>query len=78
MSPSLVAVPAETREQFFEVVSRYECSEIAGVGGVMAGEAIVVRAEGKSEPISVIPLAELRAAHEGFFPALMGADGALA
>ena len=25
-----------------------------------------------------IPLAELRAAHEGFFPALMGADGALA
>ena len=25
-----------------------------------------------------IPLADLRAAHEGFFPALMGADGALA
>ena len=26
----------------------------------------------------VVPLADLRAAHEGFFPALMGADGALA
>ena len=25
-----------------------------------------------------IPLADLRAAHEGFFPALMGADAALA
>jgi phosphoribosylformylglycinamidine synthase II len=33
---------------------------------------------GKFGKVATISLADLRAAHEGFFPALMGADGALA
>ena len=32
----------------------------------------------KDRPVMSIPLADLRAAHEGFFPRLMGADAALA
>ena len=34
--------------------------------------------DGEDTPIGSIPLADLRAAHEGFFPKLMGADAALA
>jgi phosphoribosylformylglycinamidine synthase subunit PurL len=33
---------------------------------------------GEDTPVADIPLADLRAAHEGFFPRLMGADAALA
>jgi phosphoribosylformylglycinamidine synthase len=39
--------------------------------GKTGGDALVLNG-------TTIPLADLRAAHEGFFPALMGADGALA
>ena len=39
--------------------------------GSVGGDSLVVNG-------TAIPLADLRAAHEGFFPALMGADAALA
>ena len=41
--------------------------------GTSGGDAIVIRssATGKSEAIS---LSDLRAAHEGFFPSLMGSE----
>jgi phosphoribosylformylglycinamidine synthase subunit PurL len=34
--------------------------------------------DGEDTPVASIPLADLRAAHEGFFPKLMGAEAALA
>ncbi len=49
--------------------------------GFVSGDAAEFKTWGQSFTdaiISTIPLADLRAAHEGFFPALMGADAALA
>jgi phosphoribosylformylglycinamidine synthase len=43
--------------------------------GMTGGESLVLSS---LDDTSSIPLADLRAAHEGFFPALMGADAALA
>jgi len=56
-----------------------DCIRIGAVGGsklkfLDAKEREADRFEGLAE----IPLAALRAAHEGFFPRLMGADAALA
>jgi phosphoribosylformylglycinamidine synthase subunit PurL len=45
--------------------------------GEVGGDAIILCDE-NGEPETTIPLADLRAAHEGFFPALMGPDAALA
>jgi phosphoribosylformylglycinamidine synthase len=36
------------------------------------------RMDGTTDEVWSVPLADLRAAHEGFFPKLMGADAALA
>ena len=55
-----------------------ERAEAAGVVALRIGS---VRGQDVSieSPLDVsIPLADLRAAHEGFFPSLMGADAALA
>ncbi len=46
--------------------------------GVTGGAAVICNCEGSGMPVRPIPLADLRAAHEGFFPRLMGADAALA
>ena len=47
--------------------------------GQTAGKTLAFAREGDSDTvISEVPLADLRAAHEGFFPKLMGADAALA
>lgn len=48
---------------------------IGRTGGLSLGSALDVSGE---EYEWKIPLADLRAAHEGFFPELMGADSALA
>jgi phosphoribosylformylglycinamidine synthase len=45
--------------------------------GNVEGNAITLDDE-NGEPETCIPLADLRAAHEGFFPKLMGEDAALA
>ena len=44
---------------------------------ITGGTDLVFKPSGGDET-GRIPLADLRAAHEGFFPALMGADAALA
>jgi phosphoribosylformylglycinamidine synthase len=56
-------------------LQRY-CNYIGSTGG----KSIVVKAYNRlsSELLADLPLADLRAAHEGFFPKLMGADTALA
>ncbi|MEO7603368.1 MAG: phosphoribosylformylglycinamidine synthase subunit PurL [Sphingomicrobium sp.] len=57
------------------------CSRIGLTGGDYMPEILSVNwndEERRQTPIVEIPLADLRAAHEGFFPALMGADSALA
>jgi phosphoribosylformylglycinamidine synthase len=56
-------------------LQRY-CNYIGSTGG----QSIVVKAynEWSLEQLADISLADLRAAHEGFFPKLMGADAALA
>jgi len=52
-----------------------ECHRI----GRVAGDRIAVAEKGYSDqPIAEISLTDLRAAHEDFFPKLMGADAALA
>jgi phosphoribosylformylglycinamidine synthase len=43
--------------------------------GVTGGDALTIGDYGSR---ATIPLTDLRAAHEGFFPKLMGADAALA
>ena len=56
----------------------------ANAAGVVAswigvtGGANISWTDGEDTPVGSIPLADLRAAHEGFFPKLMGADAALA
>ncbi len=50
------------------------CLQIGKTGG---GE-VTCHCEGTGVPGTPIPLADLRAAHEGFFPRLMGSDAALA
>ena len=46
--------------------------------GITGGDSLRLKYYDGPPQICNIPLADLRAAHEGFFPALMGADGALA
>ena len=46
--------------------------------GTVTGSSLVEDRVDPQQLILDIPLADLRAAHERFFPALMGADGALA
>ncbi len=45
---------------------------------ITGGDEISIFTSATDAVVSSVPLADLRAAHEGFFPALMGADGALA
>jgi len=58
-----------------------ELTALHGIGSewisITGGKDLRFRPGGK-EVTGRIPLADLRAAHEGFFPALMGADAALA
>ena len=77
-----------------EVTAFEEFATKAGVPcawlGVVGGTGLSIRGEQEflvgeapqngidKSPSWTIPLADLRAAHEGFFPALMGADAALA
>jgi phosphoribosylformylglycinamidine synthase subunit PurL len=68
----LVSAP---REKFDDVdtlcfSAGIECVPIGRVGG-RAIDIVEVPIKGPEKPIASIPLADLRAAHEGFFPALM-------
>ena len=53
-----------------------ECVVIGSVGG-QSIDVLKLYNDQPDELLCSIPLADLRAAHEGFFPALMGADAAL-
>jgi len=48
------------------------------IGGTSESDGIRLLRGGNLADAPNIPLADLRAAHEGFFPRLMGADAALA
>ena len=66
--------PLSTAEAFGEDQGRYL---LAGPAGEFLENAIEIGVVGGNSVFGVA-LANLRAAHEGFFPKLMGADGALA
>ena len=61
-------------EEFVRALSARHVTAI--IMGETGGNSLTISLQGQSK--SDIPLADLRAAHEGFLPRLMGADGALA
>ena len=70
----VVAVPPENLEQFLSICKEYS---VAGWSvGETTSSALGLQILQNVEP--GISLTDLRAAHEGFFPTLMGADAALA
>ncbi|MBX9729209.1 MAG: phosphoribosylformylglycinamidine synthase II, partial [Sphingopyxis sp.] len=75
----VVTVPHDVGQEAWNDFLR--ASSVDGVPalwlGSVEGEAITI-ADENGEPETSIPLANLRTAHEGFFPRLMGADAALA
>ncbi|WP_019831604.1 phosphoribosylformylglycinamidine synthase subunit PurL [Sphingomonas sp. PR090111-T3T-6A] len=90
--PVVAEAPAPTGLLFGEDQGRYivtttdpealrQRAEAAGVNciaiGVTGGDAVAFDLVGRGG-VSSVTLADLRRAHEGFFPALMGADAALA
>ncbi len=63
----------------YRVIDRAkELGVVTRWGGTTGAEFICVGDGPHANNYGVIPLADLRRAHEGFFPALMGAEGALA
>ena len=63
----------------YRVIDRAKELGVATQWGGTTGEDFICVGDGPhAANYGVIPLADLRRAHEGFFPALMGADGALA
>ena len=72
-----VYVVATTDEDGVKRLAREVGAEVDWIGVTGGTSLILKRFDGPMSKVE-IPLADLRAAHEGFFPALMGADAALA
>lgn len=78
----IITVPEDDRELWHQVTIAWAASaHVCNVIGRVGGDAIELTMEsfkGAIDPVAKVSLADLRAAHEGFFPKLMGADAALA
>jgi phosphoribosylformylglycinamidine synthase II len=73
----VVAIPRDSNYQFIEFAEKRR-ARYTFIGDTGDDDLNVGDAPGYSGHVANLKLADLRAAHEGFFPALMGADGALA
>jgi phosphoribosylformylglycinamidine synthase subunit PurL len=73
----VVAIPRDFNERLIALAEKHGVP-ISFMGDTGGDDLNVGDAPGYSGHIANVPLAALRAAHEGFFPTLMGADAALA
>jgi phosphoribosylformylglycinamidine synthase subunit PurL len=74
----VVTFPWHDRDKWAEFEAEADAAEVIASWIGVTGGPNIFWTDGEDMPVANISLANLRAAHEGFFPTLMGADAALA